>query len=142
MGQPIFSLIQVCKNSIQNVCRKVLKTSYNFFRYQNFSACVPGPTVQQEDASGSFFRFYGKCYSQNVVFVNYHDMSRLSFIWILRHFSGKICFLFTGPFRSFWVFSPKKISIWFYNFCDWPQNDLTMPEALFHAHKMHVVLSC
>ena len=80
MGQPIFSLIQVYKNSIQNVCRKVLKTSYNFFRYQNFSACVPGPTVQQEDASGSFFRFYGKCYSQNVVFVNYHDMSRLSFI--------------------------------------------------------------
>ena len=46
----------------------------------------------------------------------YHGVSGLSFVWILRHFSGDICFLFTCPLPHQILLGkafPKEPSIWF-----------------------------
>ena len=51
--------------------------------------------------------------SKKLCFQIYHGMSGLSFVWILRHFSGDICFIFTCPFRSVINIFHKEPSTWF-----------------------------
>ena len=92
----------ICKNSLQNVCRKVLKTLIlQFFKIQN-SAFVCLDNLNLIRCFSKYFSdFMAKDIFIKLCLQIYQGVSRLSFVWILRHFSGDICFLFTCTFRSF-----------------------------------------
>ena len=81
-----------------SVEKKLRLKSCNFLRNQNFSTCVcfimnQSPTVldnlNEEDASGLFCGFYGKCYFLKVVFLNVSWC-----VWIIFCLNWKTFFFF------------------------------------------------
>ena len=80
--------------------------------------------------------FHGFISKRNELFCNtcwqiYHGVSGLPFAWILRHFSGDICYLLTFPWSFSEMFFLRNQQNMICIFGGWPPNYLIPPEAFW-----------